>query len=103
MYQYFLISLQTLKRATTPRERFGNAERFARNGTLWERNDTFWEQNETIWGRNELFWERNALSDRWTERFERFVRFGLVFSFLRNSDYLADRPFLFILATTIWK
>ena len=82
---------------------FGNAERFARNGTLWELNDTFWERNETIWGRNETFWERNALSDRWTERFERFVRFSLVFSFPRNSDYLADRPFLFILATTIWK
>ena len=47
----------------------GNAERFARNGTLREQHETLWESNETFWGRNETFrerkalhfWERNAL------------------------------------------
>ena len=40
----------------------GNAERFARNGTLRERNETLRERNETFRERNALhFWERNAL------------------------------------------
>ena len=76
VWQYII---QTLKRTTTPRERW----------TVYTK-------------RNASRTERNALG---TERFaflgtERFVRFGLVFNYPRYSDFLAWRiGLLFIFAT----
>ena len=85
--------LQTLKRTTTPRERWTVCTK--RNASRTERNALGTE-------RNVLGTKRNASR---TERFaflgtERFVRFGLVFNFPRYSDFLAWRiGLLFIFAT----
>ena len=86
-------NIQTLKRTTTPRERWTVCTK--RNASRTERNALGTE-------RNVLGTKRNASR---TERFaflgtERFVRFGLVFNFPRYSDFLAWRiGLLFIFAT----
>ena len=84
--------IQTLKRTTTPWERWTVCTK--RNASRTERNALGTE-------RNVLGTKRNASR---TERFaflgtERFVRFGLVFNFPRYSDFLAWRiGLLFIFA-----
>ena len=87
VWQYII---QTLKRTTTPRERWTVCTK--RNASRTERNASGPERNVSG-----------------TERFaflgtERFVRFGLVFNFPRYSDFLAWRiGLLFIFATAKWE